>query len=71
MISLLELNLYSGIIRVIPPLPHFIFALNFPGYKTGNVSTIKILLQNKMAKRFHVPDDTEIEENFNLLHYIE
>jgi hypothetical protein len=36
--------------------------LNFPGYKTGNVSTIKILLQNKMAKRFHVPDDTEIEE---------
>ena len=36
--------------------------MNFPGYKTGNVSTIKILPQNKMAKRFHVPDDTEIEE---------
>jgi hypothetical protein len=36
--------------------------LNFPGYKTGNVSTIKMLPQNKMATRFHVPDDTEIEE---------
>ena len=37
-------------------------ALNFPGYKTGNVSTIKIVFQNKISKRFHVPDDTEIEE---------
>jgi hypothetical protein len=37
-------------------------ALNFPGYKTGNVSTIKMLPQNKMVKQFHVPDDTEIEE---------
>jgi hypothetical protein len=37
-------------------------ALNFPGYKTGNVSTIKILPQNKMVKQFHVPDDIEIEE---------
>ena len=35
---------------------------DFSGYKTGNVSTIKILPQNKMAKRFHVPHDTEIEE---------
>ena len=37
-------------------------ALNFPGYKTGNVSTIKMLPQNKTATRFHVPVDTEIEE---------
>jgi hypothetical protein len=29
MISLLELNLYSGIIRVIPPLPHFMFHILF------------------------------------------
>jgi hypothetical protein len=36
--------------------------LNFPGYKTGNVSTIKMLPQNKTATRFHVPVDTEIEE---------
>jgi hypothetical protein len=37
-------------------------SLKVPACKTGNVSTIKMLLQHKMAKRFHIPGDTEIEE---------